>query len=47
MAKSKKSNLEERISLRLDEDLLKKIDMKRGDISRSLFIRKKLKEMFR
>jgi metal-responsive CopG/Arc/MetJ family transcriptional regulator len=47
MAKSKtkkKSNLEDRISLRLDEKLLAKIDKKRGDVSRSLYIRKVLKE---
>jgi metal-responsive CopG/Arc/MetJ family transcriptional regulator len=45
--KTKTKSLEERISLRLDEDLLRKIDKKRGDISRSLYIRKKLKEVMR
>jgi len=42
--KAKKQNLEDRISLRLDEELLKKIDKKRGDVSRSLYIRKVLKK---
>jgi hypothetical protein len=45
--KTKTKSLEERISLRLDEDLLRKIDKKRVDISRSLYIRKKLKEVMR
>jgi len=47
MTKKTKSNLEERISLRLDEDLLKKIDRKCGDVSRSLFIRKVLEEIWK
>ncbi len=32
------------ISLRLEREMLSKIDSKRGDVSRSIFIRKKLQE---
>ena len=44
MTKKIESNMGGRISLRLDEKLLKKIDKKRGDVSRSLFIRKVLED---